>query len=76
MKLNAEQIKMMQEEIAAELVEFLVRDQHLTIEDGLDTLYQSDTYEKLMDSATGLYSQSSGYVYSYLQHEQCCGKMG
>lgn len=76
MKLTDEQIRMMQEETAAELVELIVKDQQLSIEQGLDVLYQSETFEKLMDKTTGLYAQSTGYVYSYFLHEQHFGKVG
>lgn len=76
MKLTNQQIRMMQEETTAQLVELLVRDRHLSVEEGLDVVYNSETYEKLMDTSTGLYSQSAGYVYSFLSNEQEYGRMG
>lgn len=75
MKLTEQQIRMMQEETTAQLVELLVRDQHLSVDEGLDVVYNSETYEKLMDPSTGLYSQSTGYVYSFLTNEQQYGQM-
>ena len=38
-------------------------------------LYNSETYEKLQDERTGLYLQSSGYVYDFLQNEIRTGRM-
>ena len=34
-----------------------------------DAVYTSRLFEKLSDPKTGLYFQSSGYVYSYLEEE-------
>ena len=41
----------------------------LTIEQALSTVINSDTYQRLQDVATGLYYQSPGYVYSFLENE-------
>ena len=41
----------------------------------LRTLYTSDTYAKLTNLRTGLFSQSTAYVYEYLEHELATGKM-
>ena len=41
----------------------------LTIEQALSTVINSDTYQRLQDDATGLYYQSPGYVYSFLENE-------
>ena len=40
-----------------------------TIEQALSTVINSDTYQRLQDDATGLYYQSPGYVYSFLENE-------
>ena len=47
----------------------------LTLHEALDTVYNSDTYAKLMNPATGLYFQSPVYIYSYLDKELATGKM-
>lgn len=38
-------------------------------DEAIDVLYTSETFKRLQDDATGLYYQSSGYVYSFLQSE-------
>lgn len=76
MTLTEGQIRVMKEEITAELVEILVEKEGMTLNEGLDALYESDTYDRLMDTETGLYCQSAGYVYSFLEHELRWGKMG
>ena len=54
---------------STELAEFLVNDFQLTPQEAIDMLYTSETFERLQDNATGLYYQSAGYVYSFLQNE-------
>ena len=44
-------------------------DPQLTTEQALTTVINSDTYQCLQRDATGLYYQSAGYVYSFLQNE-------
>ena len=45
-----------------------VYNSHL-LQDAFDKVYNSHLFEKLSDPKTGLYFQSSGYVYSYLLDE-------
>ena len=65
----------MKEAMAADLAELLSNDLELTIPEALDILYNSETYLKLSDPNTGLYFQSTLYVYSYLQQEISTGKI-
>lgn len=61
--------KYLKEGLASDLVQFLIADYNLDLAGALNTLYDSDTYTKISDPATGLYFQGSRYVYSYLQNE-------
>lgn len=47
----------------------------MTMIEALDTLYNSETYEKLSDARSGLYFQAPGYVYDFLDKEVEYGKM-
>lgn len=44
-------------------------DPQLTLEQALGTVINSETYQRLQRDSTGLYYQSPGYVYSFLQNE-------
>ncbi len=46
----------------------------MSMEQALDEVFSSDTYEKLMNDRTQLYHQSVGYVYSFLEEEMHLGK--
>ena len=69
MKLNREQKQLMKDELSVELTGFLMDDFHYTPEEAIETLYTSETFERLQDDATGLYYQSPGYDYSFLLNE-------
>jgi hypothetical protein len=60
-------------DLAALLIE---RDPSLTMEQAMSVVFNSDTYEKVMDEGTGLYFQSPRYVFSYLSTELETGKLG
>ena len=47
----------------------------LTMEQALATVINSDTYQRLQRDATGLYHQSPGYVYSFLDSELKTGSV-
>ena len=69
MKLTDGQVKMMQEEMYAELIQILMEQYAYTMEQAMDALYNSETFARLQDAGTGLYYQSPGYVYSFLNSE-------
>lgn len=65
----------MKEAISADLAELLAQDFEMTITEALDALYDSETYTKLCDPATGLYYQSTQYIYSFLKNELTTGQL-
>lgn len=69
MTLSNQQIKMMQEDICAELAQILMETYGYTQDKALETLYNSDTFARLQDANTGMFYQSPGYVYSFLKSE-------
>ena len=66
-ELTNEQIDMMKEDICAELIVLLMKGRHYTMSETIDMLYNSDTYNRIQDQSTGLYYQSPGYSYAFLQ---------
>ena len=64
------------EELVKELVLRLMDDKGFSMKEALDAVYNSETYTKVLDSRTGLFAQSTAYVYSILETELLTGKMG
>lgn len=58
-----------------DLIVMLVERRNMTIQQALDTFYNSETHDKLNDARTGLYYQSPGYVYDFLVNEMNYGKL-
>ena len=69
MKVSQAEFQNMKEEIVKDLISRLIEERGITMQEAFDIVYQSRLFEKLNNPNTGLYFQSSGYVYIYLQDE-------
>ena len=67
--MTEQDFKYMKEAMVVDLAELLSIDFEMTITEALDALYGSETYAKLCNPDTGLYFQSTQYVYSFLKEE-------
>ncbi|MBB1529404.1 MAG: hypothetical protein HG466_001690 [Prevotella sp.] len=71
------EIEEMKSDLVKELASMLMRgNSQLTMDQALGLVFNSETYQKLLNDKTQLYFQSAGYIFSYLQHELKTGKMG
>ena len=59
----------MKEDMTIALVQILIDEQHYSMEDALNVVYNSTTFKNLQNTATGFYYQSAGYLYNDLQEE-------
>ena len=55
--------------ISKDIVGFLMSDYEKSLEESLNILYDSETFQKLSDPKTGLYFKSSRYVSPFLKNE-------
>ena len=69
MNVSQAEFQNMKEEIVKDLIARLMDERGFSMQEAFDLVYNSRLFEKLNDPKTGLYFQSSGYVYSYLQEE-------
>ena len=74
--MSTSEVTFMIEELVKELALRLMDERGLTMRQALDTVYNSETYIKVLDLRTGLFSQSTTYVYSILETEILTGKIG
>ena len=65
----------MKDDLCMELAGLLIDEYHYDPQEAIDVLYTSETFERLQDDSTGLYYQSPGYVYSFLQNELTTAKV-
>ena len=54
------------EELTKDMVRLLREEQGMSLDDALRCVYTSNTYNKLTNLNTGLYFQSTAYVYALL----------
>ena len=69
MKLTKSQFQFIVNSDVEAIVSYLQEDQNMSLLDAFDKVYNSRIYEKLIDAKTGLYLQSSDYIYEYLCEE-------
>ncbi len=55
--------------IASELIPLIMEEVSCSRIEAMDKLYNSNTYRNLINPATGLYYQSTLYVFEYLKDE-------
>jgi hypothetical protein len=73
--MNTQTAKYLFEGISTDVVNYLVELDGMTLNDAIFTFHNSETFTKLEDFETGLYIESSAYVYSLLQSELRYGKL-
>lgn len=70
MNMQEEQDRQFQIEcLTNELVAILMEERGLTMEQAMDTVYSSHTFEKVERASTGLFYQGSVYVMDMLREE-------
>ncbi len=67
-------ITFLKEEICKEIVSYIIQDENLDYDIAIDKFYSSETFKKLSDNETGLYLESSAYIYSLFKQELILGK--
>lgn len=67
--------KMLAEFITGDIISYLMEERSLTLIEAMHKLYASDTFAKLVDTETGLYLESSPYVYEIFKEEEKNGKL-
>ena len=69
MNVSQAEFQNMKEEIVKDMISRLMDERDLSLQQAFDAVYTSRLFEKLSDPKTGLFFQSSGYVYSFLLEE-------
>lgn len=61
------------EYIVQDIVDMLATDQHIEYDEAMNKFYNSEVFEKLQDKETGLYLESSEYIYDLFKDEMNFG---
>lgn len=73
--MKSEHIQYLIEEMTREIITYIMDDFHCDMTRAMEMYYNSDTFQRVLLPSTGLYYQSSGYVYSFLKNELLTGKV-
>ena len=63
------------EGISKDIIGYLMQDYGYELPTALNEFYNSQTYTKLADEASGLYIESSAYVYEIMKDELKYGRL-
>lgn len=61
------------EYIVQDIVDMLATDQNIEYDEAMNKFYNSEVFEKLQDKETGLYLESSEYIYDLFKDEMNFG---
>lgn len=61
------------EYIVQDIVDMLAADQNIEYDEAMNKFYNSEVFEKLQDKETGLYLESSEYIYDLFKDEMNFG---
>lgn len=61
------------EYIVQDIVDMLTTDQNIEYDEAMNKFYNSEVFEKLQDRETGLYLESSEYIYDLFKDEMNFG---
>ena len=61
--------------LVEQLTLMVIEEYNLSIPQALELVYNSQLYEKIIDTDSGLYYQSAKYNYEMLRHEMKYGKI-
>jgi hypothetical protein len=73
--MDNEKIKFMKNFVTTEVITFLIEDFGFSEQEAMKVFYNSQVFEKLCDTETGLYRESGGYVYELYKSEKEHGRL-
>lgn len=69
MNVTPAEFQYLKETLSKDLIALLMEKNGMSMEEAFRCYYDSETFKKIANPETGLYFQSPGYVYSYLEEE-------
>ena len=73
--MNDKKTEYLIEGISKDIIAYLMEDNGMKMTDAISVFHNSETFAKLSDPNTGLYIESSAYVYEILKTELRMGKI-
>ena len=61
--------------VTADVIDAIVEETNVSVQEAMKTFYDSEVFERLCDTETGLYRESGGYVYDLYKTERKHGQL-
>lgn len=71
MNVSPAEFRYLKETLSKDLIAMLMERKGMSMDEAFRCYYESDTFQMISNPETGLFFQSPGYVYSYLEEEIC-----
>ena len=68
-------IRFMMNFVTTDVILSIVEDTGLSVQDAMKSFYNSEVFDRLSDTETGLYRESGGYVYELYKTEKEHGRL-
>lgn len=72
--INEKNFQFLLEAISTDIIGWLIRDKGLSINEAVSAWYNSETFGKVSEPATGMYIESPAYNYEFLKRELLTGR--
>ena len=70
-----DKIRFMKEFVTTEVILCIIKDKGSSVEEAMKEFYNSEVFDRLCDTETGLYRESGGYVYELYKTEKIHGRL-
>ena len=70
-----DKIRYMKDFVTSEVILLIVENTGLSVEEAMKDFYNSEVFDRLCDTETGLYRESGGYVYELYKTEKKYGRL-
>jgi hypothetical protein len=61
--------------VTADIIDAIVEETNASVQEAMKTFYESEVFDRLCDTETGLYRESGGYVYDLFKIERKHGHL-
>jgi hypothetical protein len=66
-------VGLLKEFLTADIIAFIMEDSGVPADEAMNQFYNSEVFDRIEDAETGLYRESSGYVYDLYKNERKYG---
>ena len=70
-----DKIRFMKDFVTSDVILAIIEDTGLSVEEAMKDFYNSEVFDRLSDTGTGLYRESGGYVYELYKVEKKHGRL-